>query len=266
MPSLQTHNNSGRKKLIVTKAPEAKQITGKDNKPLDFIEFMAKVEGEDSAVKYSVWSKTFNEFFKLDAVVDCDIIVTDQKQKDPDGNFYKNRKITQVYQDGKPVKEQQQKQWGKSPETVAMEVESKARNESLMATIDMIEAKEIEFKDWRYYATQFYRYLKGESDVSGLGKEAPEKPAVRPPPKETVQPAQEKHTLNLTESEAGIVAEISKLLDAISWKPVTWRSWIKGQFKVDSTGELAVVLSRLNPNQVNMLTNHLKAMKEVSGK
>lgn len=185
MPSLQTHNQSGRKKLIITKEPEAKQITGKDNQPLNFVEFMAKVEGEDSVVKYSSWTKTLSDLIKLNklnAVIDCYVVVTDQKQADLDGNPYKNRKITQIYQDGEPVKtEQQGKAWGKSPETVAMELDSKARNTALMQACAMIAfdmpSKPGEaIQDTLSTADRFYAWLKGEKTTPHKGIVQPAKP------------------------------------------------------------------------------------------
>ena len=265
MPSLQTHNNSGRKKLVITKAPEAKQITGKDNKTIDFIEFMAKVEGEDSAVKYSVWSKALNEFIKLDAVVDCDVVVTDQKNLDQDGNPYKNRKVVQVYQEGKPVKEQQPgKSWGKSPETVAMEIDSKFRNTALMQACQA---------NWLYVgagstrelvvnvlavADQLYAWLKGETKPA---VKAPEKPV----DKESVQPAQQEASLPVVESPKPFV-DILAAMKAVNWKDTTVKSWLKMQFKADTTGMLAEVLGRLDENQFNMLHNHLAEMKKAGVK
>ena len=100
---------------------------------------------------------------------------------------------------------------------------------------------------------------------------APEKPVDKPLNKaqdrESVEPALEKAVADIVESPSPIVAEIQGLLDAVNWKPATWRSWIKMQCKgVDTTGTLAEVIARMNPNQVNLFVNHLKAMKESAGR
>ena len=272
MPSLQTHNQSGRKKLVITKEPEAKQITGKDNKPLNFIEFMAKVEGEDSVVKYSSWTKALSDLIKLNATIDCDVVVTEQKQADPDGNPYKNRKITQIYQDGNAVKEQGGSGWkGKSPETVAMELDSKARNTALMQACELSKAayeriksegRIISIEEVLAVADKMYAWLKGEK--------TPEKPVV----KGIVQPAKREAVLPVVVSSSAVpdhaqdeaevvsfVAEIQELLDAVNWREKAWRSWIKMQFRTDTTGSLVEVLARLDPNQTNMLRNHLTELK-----
>ncbi len=254
-------NTSGRKKLVITKVLEKRSVKGQKGE-FDVLDFLAKIEGEDTGTKYQVSYSALFEFIKADTTIDCDVVVTEQKAEDPDGNKYRNRKITQIYKDGKPVKEAQQgKSWGKSPETVAMEIDGKFRDTALMQACDVFLSPKlvtIAVVDILPLADKFYAWLKGESKPA---VKAPEKPVV----KGTVQPAQQEAALPTTTPTNPILAEVEGLLTAVNWKPVTWRSWIKAQFKVDSTGELAVVLARLDANQTNMFTNHLKIMAEASG-
>ena len=156
-----------------------------------------------------------------------------------------------------PVPQQQ----GKSPETVAMEIDGKFRDTALMQACEMektrYEAEDITIEEVLVVADKCYAWLKGEKTVT----KAPEKTA----PAQPVQPAQQEAALPATMPTNPTLVEIEGLLKDVNWKPVTWRSWIKAQFKVDSTGELAMVLTRLDPNQTNMFTNHLKTMAETSG-
>jgi len=79
----------------------------------------------------------------------------------------------------------------------------------------------------------------------------------------SIKKAPEKPTTPTTATDSPIAEEIQELLDAVNWKPPTWRSWVKMQFRTDTTGDLGEVLSRLDPNQINMLKNHLTELREL---
>ncbi len=244
-------NTSGRKKLIIGEV-KAKKPVGE----AEVVEFFAKIEGEENSTKYGAWSKDFYDLVKTGAVLDCDIVVKPSTQRDPDGNFYQNRKVAQIYIDGKPVKEQHQgKSWGKSPETTLLELDSKARNTALMQACEI--GKEDTIEEILCVAGKFYAWLKGEVKPA---MKAPEKPVV----KEVVKQVQQEAALP---SQMSVIDQswLSVTMKAVNWKDATLKSWLKMQFKVDTTGTIEEILSRCDPNQINMLVNHLNTMAEASG-
>ncbi len=100
-------NESGRKKLIIVKVFEPRQVQ-RQTGTFEVLEFTATIEGATESGKYSVSSKYLIEQIKVGAVIDCDVAVKASDKLDPDGNPYQNRKVTQIYVDGKPVKEAKQ--------------------------------------------------------------------------------------------------------------------------------------------------------------
>jgi hypothetical protein len=91
---------SDRMKLTITEVKEPRPVgqtevldcmaTGPDNKTL----------------KYGAWDKAFYPFIKQGAVLDVEVETKTSEKTDGDGNHYVNRKIVQIYIDGKPVKQQ----------------------------------------------------------------------------------------------------------------------------------------------------------------
>ncbi len=248
-------NTSGRKKLVITKVLEKRSVKGQKG-DFDVLDFLAKIEGEDTGTKYQVSYSALFESIKAETTIDCDVVVTEQKQIDPDGNPYRNRKITQIYQDGKPVKEQQGgKMWGKSPETVAMEIDSKFRDTALMQACGFGPVQNV--TEVLKVADAFYAWLKGEAKPA---IKAPEKPVV----KESLKTEQSKPLLPAKESQKPAIdlSWLGVTMKAVNWKDATLKSWLKMQFKVDTTGTIEEILSRCDPNQINMLVNHLNTMAE----
>ena len=201
MTSLQTHNNSGRKKLVIGKLLGKRSVPGKQGN-FDVLDFNAKIEGENAIVKYSVSASGLFDFIKSDAIIECDVQVTIPEGKDGkplvdnEGNPYHNRKITQIFQEGQPVKGQG-KQWGKSPETVAMEIDSKFRDTALMQACEfMNDVPDITAEHVLSTADKFYAWLKG-------GK-ARINPVEKLMAKESVEPEGEKPVASPTESQVGI--------------------------------------------------------------
>lgn len=97
-------NDSGRKKLTIVKVFEPRQVQGQKG-PFEVLEFTATGEGTTESGKYSVSSKAMIEQIKVAAMIDCDVVVKASDKLDPDGNPYQNRKVTQIYIDGEPVKQ-----------------------------------------------------------------------------------------------------------------------------------------------------------------
>ncbi len=91
-------NEAGRKKLHITAVKEKRTVGN-----AEVLDFIAKIEGEESAVKYGAWSKALYDYIKADTVIVADVEVKKSEKVDPDGNPYINRKITQVYVDGNGV-------------------------------------------------------------------------------------------------------------------------------------------------------------------
>ncbi len=97
-------NNSGRKKLTIVKVLERRKVG-----EAEVLEFTAHIEGEEGNAKHGVWSRPLDQYIEESAVIDCDVVTKKSEKVDPDGNPYWNRKVTQIYIDGKPVSEK--KEW-----------------------------------------------------------------------------------------------------------------------------------------------------------
>jgi len=250
-------NTTGRKNLIVGEVKDKKKVG-----EAEVMDFFAKIEGEENSTKYGVWSKAGNPS-KLEALVktgttiDCDVEVKTSEKKDDDGNHYRSRKVTNIYQDGKAVKsEQQGKAWGKSPETTAMELDSKARNTALMQACEFVDSPDATVEDVLSCADRFYAWLKGEKTT---------------PHKETVQPAKQEAPLPIV-ATAGTTAEqwriplgwLKDTMGEVNWNNKKLVDWIHVQFpQTDISGSLTQVINRLDINQTNMLRNHLAELKEL---
>ncbi len=91
-------NDSGRKKLTIVKLLEKRRVGDAEVQ-----EFTAKVEGEDATGKHGVWSKALYEYIKESTTIDCDVVTKKSDKNDPDGNPYWNRRVSQIYVDGKPA-------------------------------------------------------------------------------------------------------------------------------------------------------------------
>ena len=98
-------NDSGRKKLTIVTLLEKRKVG-----EAEVQEFTAKVEGEEATGKHGVWSKVLYEYIKEGATLDCDVVTKKSEKSDPDGNPYWNRKISQIYIDGKPIAQSSSKQ------------------------------------------------------------------------------------------------------------------------------------------------------------
>ncbi len=96
-------NDSGRKKLVIVKLLERRKVG-----EAEVQEFSAKVEGEEATGKHGVWSRALDEYIKVDSTIDCDVVTKKSDKTDSEGNPYWNRKVTQIYIDGKPVAEKKQ--------------------------------------------------------------------------------------------------------------------------------------------------------------
>ena len=94
-------NDSGRKKLTIVKVLEKRKVGNAEVQ-----EFTAKIESEETNAKYGVWSRALDEYIKPDTTIDCDVVTKKSEKLDPESNPYVNRKVTQIYLDGKPVIEQ----------------------------------------------------------------------------------------------------------------------------------------------------------------
>ncbi len=191
-------NESGRKKLTIVKAFEPKTPEGFRSPVL---EFTAKIEGDDSIIKHSTWTGSLFPYIKADTTIDCDVEVKPGKA-DNEGNPRFNRKVTQIYVDGKPVAEQKtfQKGGGYQHQTSDAELKAKAKNTALMQAVDWVkflldktDGKANEF-DPIPCAERFYQWL--IKDTIPPIKPSPEgsktvASAAEPPPKVEAPPAKD---------------------------------------------------------------------------
>ena len=97
---------NARLKLEITSVSEPKDI-GKE-RPWWMLEFKAKAEGDDKPHTYKAFGNTTDApLFKpiqTNPKIDCDInITTNVRERDGEPVTYTNRKVTQIYIDGKPV-------------------------------------------------------------------------------------------------------------------------------------------------------------------
>ena len=167
-----------------------------------------------------------------------------------------------------PVRTEAPQSKPSGPAPYLAELDGRFRNTALMQACELSKAayeriksegRIISIEEVLAVADKMYAWLKGD-------KTTPHKETVQPAKQEAPLPivATASHIGNVTENEADMITGISKLLDDVHWKPPTWRSWIKLQFpKTDNTGTLSEVLSRLDPNQTNMLRNHLTELREL---
>lgn len=125
-------NESGRKKLFIVKLLERRKVG-----EAEVQEFSAKVEGEEATGKHGVWARALDEYVKADTTIDCDVLTKKSDKSDPDGNAYWNRKVTQIYVDGKPVAEKKQFGGGYQRQTSEAELKAKAKNTALMQGVEI---------------------------------------------------------------------------------------------------------------------------------
>jgi len=142
-----------RQKLTITEVLEPRTI-GDKNIPLQ--EFHA--DGK----KYSVFSKSLFPYIKLNTEIDAEVEVKE-------GENYTNRKIVDIFVDGKSVKSQGQGGYrGKSPE----ELDLNARSYALAYAKDLAVAGKIEVKDIIPTATEYYDWLRPTTKAPVEGPEA----------------------------------------------------------------------------------------------
>lgn len=221
--------------LEITEVKERQDI-GKE-KPWWMLEFKAKAVkkpensliADDKSHTFKAFSNTkFFEIIEAKGTIDCDINITTKTiERDGEPFTFTNRKITQIYQDGQPVSVKQSggRSWGKSPEMVMAEIDSKFRNTALMQAVEF--SKYLDTKDDTIneeaildIANRFYGWL-----TSG---KAPKAPQPSPEPRQSA--SKEKVNDN----------GVEKLLDAVcvakSFKtPKTARTWLTNVCKIDAT-------------------------------
>jgi len=88
-----------RLKLKITEVKEPRAVGS-----AEVLDFFAVIGDDTKTARYGVWSKSLYEYIKKDVVIDCEVEVKTSEKKDPDGNPYVTRKVTQIFVDGKPVK------------------------------------------------------------------------------------------------------------------------------------------------------------------
>lgn len=135
----------------------------------EVLEFLAHVGTDTKTARYGVWSRSLYEYVKKDAVIDCDVDTKVSEKRDPDGNPYISRKVTQIYVDGQPVtkpKGQFQPRNG-SPEAKAS-IEAQV---AVKAIIELRVADKIDDKSEIYKAA--LAWCKEKLAVKAISKSAP---------------------------------------------------------------------------------------------
>ncbi len=162
----------------------------------------------------------------------------------------------------KPVKEQQQgRTYGKSPETVAMEIDGKFRDTALMQACEYLKNDgHSTDKDVLTLADRFYAWLKGTplkaSPSAPESVTKPPKPAPSPvAPEGDKQPVREGGFIPfdwLTE-KLGILRQ----KDAKVWGDANLLSYMKKLYKVDATDVFGAA-SKLTEPQAKHFTKHIE--------
>jgi hypothetical protein len=105
-----------RTKLTITVVKEPRPVG-----QAEVLEFSA-IGPDNKTLKYGAWNKALYEHIKKGAVIDVEVETKVSDKKDPDGEPYVSRKITQLYINSEPViKKPAGKAWGKSPEEIKAE-------------------------------------------------------------------------------------------------------------------------------------------------
>ncbi len=93
-----------RKKLTITEVKEPRPVGN-----AEVLDFFANTGESTPTLKYGVWDKTLYPHIAKGATVDAEFVTTLSKSLDSEGNPYKNRKVTQLFIDDKPILAK--KQW-----------------------------------------------------------------------------------------------------------------------------------------------------------
>lgn len=95
---------------------------------------------DQEGLRYGVWDSELKPYIVADTVIDADVSQTSNKGND--GQIFVNRNVTQIYIEGKPVK-QRGRGGGYSPQQIASEEARAAVAEILRAGKDYIDADRI---------------------------------------------------------------------------------------------------------------------------
>ena len=126
------------------------------------------------------------EVAKKDDILEADVRkLTGERE---DGTEWTIHQVVQLYKDGQQIGGQK-KPWGKSIETVKLELESKAKNTALMLACELATADKVDKDQILAYATKFLGWLQNGEDT----KEKKPKPAPAP-----------KTTSNILEFKTGV--------------------------------------------------------------
>ena len=172
---------SERMKLNVIEAKPREEV-GKNNIPK--LTFKA-VNKDNKEFTYFTFRTSLFETIEAKGEIDAEVDIAGHEY---DGNTYTDRKVTQIYKDGQPIGGQK-KAWGKSPEMIMAELESKAKNTALMSACDLAKSDKIEVKIILKKAQEFYEWLrngqekhKGRQESEAKGQASTPKTALSKEP------------------------------------------------------------------------------------
>jgi len=200
-----------RMKIEVLEVKERQQVGSKGAIKLAF---KGKVEGKE------LWFFTFRsslfDTIESSKIIDCEV---DTSEREYDGNKYTDRKVNQIFIDGKPIGGQKDYKGsrGKSPE----ELELSRRAFALSYAKDLVVADRISVDKILDYATGFSNWLSGES------KEVkPEPKKAKPKQEDTQGEDTEEPTINTIQAFLNWVASHGKAKDGTPFD----KRWVESNF------------------------------------